>query len=262
MCPLGGSLTGGPGHFWNRGLMVCHCLLVETDQGLVLVDTGMSEADLGSPSRLPKSFRFLTGPVATSETALSHVQRLGFSASDVRHVFPTHLDLDHAGGMVDFPQATVHIYDREFKAAMSPMKKDRARYLAAQWAHEPTWKLHPDPDGETWFGFEAVKPIAELADDLALVPLTGHSAGHCGIAIRGSDTWFLHAGDAFFHRNELDPNATTPVGTSIFEFAVENDRGMRLHNLRRLQDLHAAHSEEVRVLCSHDPEMLEALQRT
>jgi hypothetical protein len=43
MCPVGGRLVDG----FSRGLtakLVCHCLLVETEQGLVLVDTGFPRA--------------------------------------------------------------------------------------------------------------------------------------------------------------------------------------------------------------------------
>ncbi|GAA5036220.1 hypothetical protein [Actinopolymorpha pittospori] len=45
MRPLGGRLIDGRGGFLHRAELVCHCLLVETGDELVLVDTGM-----GSPS--------------------------------------------------------------------------------------------------------------------------------------------------------------------------------------------------------------------
>lgn len=256
MCPLGASLLGSPGHVWNRALMVCHCLLVETDQGLVLIDTGLGTADLGPGSRLPRDFRLMSNPQADSDTALSHVKRLGFSPSDVRHLFPTHLDLDHAGGLSDFPEATVHVYEQEYEAAMTPVRGDKGRYVAQQWAHGPLWELHKEPDGDTWYGFDAVQPIAALGDDLAIVPLTGHSAGHCGIAIRVDGAWVLHAGDAFFHRSELTPGVKPPFLTRVFERRVERHRSDRLHNVQRLQQLQAEHSDEVQVICSHDPELL------
>ena len=48
MCPVGGRLWDGV----SRGptaQLVCHCLLVETDSGLVLVDTGFGLRDVEEP---------------------------------------------------------------------------------------------------------------------------------------------------------------------------------------------------------------------
>ncbi len=48
MCPLGGRLFDGR----SRGVyahIVCHCLAVETDAGLVLVDTGFGPRDFRNP---------------------------------------------------------------------------------------------------------------------------------------------------------------------------------------------------------------------
>jgi glyoxylase-like metal-dependent hydrolase (beta-lactamase superfamily II) len=38
------------------------------------------------------------------ETAVRQIERLG-SPADVRHILPTHLDFDHAGGLEDLPGA-------------------------------------------------------------------------------------------------------------------------------------------------------------
>src|SRR5262249_30927368 len=90
--------------------MVCHCLLVETDDGLVLVDTGCGLADLADPrARLGWMFTNIVRPATDpSGTAVRQVEALGLKAADVRHIVVTHLDLDHAGGILDFPNATVH----------------------------------------------------------------------------------------------------------------------------------------------------------
>ncbi len=240
--------------------MVCHCLLVETEDGLVLVDTGLGTVDLGPETRLPKTWRLMSNPQSDTDTALSHIHRLGYSPRDVRHIFVTHLDLDHAGALSDFPEATVHCYQREYDAAMSPSPGESKRYVQKQWAHQPKWQLHQDGSGDHWFGFEAVIPLASMSDELAIVPLTGHSAGHCGIAIRGRESWVLHAGDAFFHHSELLPGEEAPFLTRFLERQIENNREQRLHNQKRLQELHLGHQGEVRVICSHDPELLERAQ--
>jgi hypothetical protein len=41
MCPIGRRLVNGTGGLFQRARMVCHCLLIETGDGLALVDTGI-----------------------------------------------------------------------------------------------------------------------------------------------------------------------------------------------------------------------------
>ena len=51
------------------------------------------------------------------ETAAHQIAALGYSLDEVRHIVLTHLDLDHAGGMADFPRAQVHVLAAEHNAA-------------------------------------------------------------------------------------------------------------------------------------------------
>ena len=46
MCPIGRRLVNGTGSMFQRARMVCHCLLVETNDGLALVDTGIGLGDI------------------------------------------------------------------------------------------------------------------------------------------------------------------------------------------------------------------------
>ena len=39
---------------------------------------------------------------------------------DAGTIVLTHLDLDHAGGLADFPQATVHVSATELRALQAP----------------------------------------------------------------------------------------------------------------------------------------------
>lgn len=97
-CPLGGRLMD---HRSNslRGKLACHCLLVESDQGLVLLDTGFGLRDVEDPrARLSAFFLRLLDPDFREElTAVRQIEALGYSASDVQHIVLTHLDFDHAG---------------------------------------------------------------------------------------------------------------------------------------------------------------------
>jgi glyoxylase-like metal-dependent hydrolase (beta-lactamase superfamily II) len=256
MCPSGQRLVSGEGSLFGRGRMVCHCLIVETDRELVLVDTGIGTADIADPrARLGGMFTFVTRPtLALEETAIAHVERLGFKKSDVRHIAPTHLDLDHAGGLSDFPDANVHVLHAEKAAAMAPKtSNERSRYRALQWAHGPKWETH-DVGGDSWFGFESVRAIPRTDGEILIVPLVGHTRGHSGIAVKTPDGWLLHAGDAYFFHGEVDSSPPhCPSGLTFFQRVVAIDNAARLKNQARLRDLARDHASEVKVFSAHCP---------
>ena len=64
--PLGGRLISGTGSPFGTAPLVCHCLLVETDEGLVLVDTGFGMQDVAAPiESLSRRTLLLVGPGST-----------------------------------------------------------------------------------------------------------------------------------------------------------------------------------------------------
>lgn len=258
MCPHGRRAFEGRGGLTETSRIVAHCLVVESDEGLIVVDTGFGTGDVADPGRLGRPFRALARPNPTiAETALSQIDAMGRDPADVRHVIVTHLDLDHAGGLSDFPQAKVHLHKPELDFAQSSDIRARIRYIHDQWAHGPDWAPH-EVAGETWFGFESVAPLPGLGDEVALVPLYGHSAGHAGIAVKTGDGWLLHAGDAFFYRGEIETPARSTPGWRLFQNINNHDRKARFHNQERLQELHREHGGEVRIVCSHDPVLFDA----
>lgn len=254
MCPLGKRFVNGDGGAFERGRMVCHCLLVETDDGLLLVDTGLGLADCTRPrERLPWAFRAVTSPLCDEEqTAARRVERLGFRREDVRHIVVTHLDIDHAGGIADFPNARVHVFGDEHAAAMHPADlHERARYRQVQWAHGPRWETH-ELAGEKWLGFDAVRAIEGVGTDVLLVPVVGHTRGHCAVAVRAGGRWLLHAGDAYFFHAEVHADEPRcPPGLRLFQRVVAWNDPLRRKNQQRLRELARARAGEVDVFSAH-----------
>ena len=256
LCPVAGRL------FNRRGRFACHVLLIETEQGLVLVDTALGTEALASPAAWtsPSFVRLVRPQIDESRTALRQLEARGFSAGDVRHVVLTHLDTDHAGGLADFPGAEVHLLAEEHAAASARATlRDRERYNPRHWAHGPLWRLHR-PRGERWYGFEAVRDIPGLPPELLLVPLAGHTLGHTGVAIDVGSHWLLHCGDAYLDHAELQQPSAGSLALRLFQRTEATDDAARLANQARLRDLAAGVGEGMSIFCAHDPEELSRLQ--
>ncbi|WP_050403295.1 MBL fold metallo-hydrolase [Bradyrhizobium embrapense] len=254
MCPIGKRLVNGSGSIFQRARMVCHCLLVESNDGLVLVDTGIGLDDIGNPPRLGRKWVRQTTPrLDPAETAVRQVKALGLSPDDVRHLLLTHLDRDHAGGVPDFPSAKVHVHRKEYDMAVThQLAPPVGRYITAQWQHGPDWTFY-GAGGEDWFGFKGVRALGDREPDILMIPLPGHTLGHCGIAVRTNDGWLLHAGDAYFHHAQLAPRPRVPLVLGMFQRGADMDRPTRIQNQERLRQLKAAHGDSVTIVNSHDP---------
>jgi glyoxylase-like metal-dependent hydrolase (beta-lactamase superfamily II) len=258
MCPRGARLLAGRGGLLEPARLVCRCLLIEGAEGLVLVDTGFGSGDVADRGRLGVPFNAIVRPVLRAdETAAARVRALGLQGGDVRQIIATHLDLDHAGGLGDFPDAEVHVMADELHAARHPSLRERERYVQAQWAHGPRWAEHRAGGGEDWFGFQGVRILPGSGAEILLIPLAGHTAGHTGVAIRRGDGWLLHCGDAYFHHGQVQTPPRCPPGLAAFQRLTCVDNTRRIENVERLRELASAHGGEVELVCSHDPAGLE-----
>lgn len=244
----------------DHGYLVCHCLLIESPVGLMLVDTGLGQKALKEPARhMPPGSGVLMRPrLDIAETALAQIERLGFSGRDVRHILLTHLDFDHAGGIADFPAAEVHVFEDEYQAAMRPSGFfEKSRYIEPNWEHSPNWQRHRLEGGEPWFGFahvRALPKVESLKDEILIVPVQGHSRGHCAIAVRSDGNWLLHCGDAYFYHGEMDRDGRRCPGIlNGFQKVAQYDGEERVRNQERLRQLAIAHGQQVKLFCAHDP---------
>jgi glyoxylase-like metal-dependent hydrolase (beta-lactamase superfamily II) len=256
LCPHGRSLINGEGRLRERGLIVCHCLAIETGDGVVLVDTGFGMEDARNPRQLGAIFGAMGASPKVETTALKQLEALGFGAGDVRQIVTTHLDPDHSGGLSDFPQAEVHVLSTELDAALHPRLRDKPRYLDAHWKHNPRWVRH-ETGGDDWFGFESVRILPGVDAEVLLIPLSGHSLGHSGVALKTGDGWLLHCGDAYFNHGEVETPPNCPPGLRFFQNLNAADNKARKSNQGRLRELASRHGEEVTLLCSHYPHELE-----
>jgi glyoxylase-like metal-dependent hydrolase (beta-lactamase superfamily II) len=74
-------------------------------------------------------------------------------------------------------------------------------YDPLDFAHSPRWALY-ERITATWFGFDAIR--LPFTPEMYLIPLFGHTQGHCGVAIRDGDGWLFQCADALPTNAEFD----------------------------------------------------------
>jgi glyoxylase-like metal-dependent hydrolase (beta-lactamase superfamily II) len=212
------------------------CILLAGDDGLVVVDTGLGLHDYLSPSTLVRLFQIDLGIEKDCRQALvRRVEALGHAPESISHIVLTHLHFDHAGGLPDFPHAKIHVHRREVEDIRNPKHWMALAYDRSDFAHGPDWVLYDRVDAE-WKGFDAIR--LSMKEEIYLIPLFGHTRGHCGVAARDGDGWLFQCGDA------LPTNA---------EFDLTPDWLNRLAigpHVPRIRAWSAAHPE-VRILAGH-----------
>ncbi|WP_330180294.1 MBL fold metallo-hydrolase [Nocardia sp. NBC_01503] len=240
------------------GGLVCHVLLVETDHGLALIDSGLGLRDAEQPIRRFGLARCYVRPVFDpAEAAINQIRQLGFDPCDVRHIVLTHFDADHTGGLADFPWARVHLTDAEALAAQHPGNLvEWQRYPRAHREHGPDLVEYA-PTGESWRGFPSARELTEIAPGIVLINLPGHSRGHAAIAVDAGSRWILHAGDSFYHHGQLDGSRTAPLALTAMERLVAADRSRVRANHERLTRLWSAAEPDLLLVNSHDPHLFE-----
>lgn len=239
---------------WNREELPCRCLLIEGKNSLTLVDAGYNPYGISQT----KSFiqkNVLGAHAEKSETASEQIKKLGYELKDVQNIIITHLDPDHTGDLINFPWATVHMHTKELETAgqIEKFPKFKERFWPHLWK-DAKIKTH-DITNETWRNFSSTVVLNAIDDDLLLIPMPGHTMGHCGVATKLDDQWILHCGDAFYLGTDLllERKGLSNVSLILGEAMAFNNK-QRLQTLQKIRDYKAQYTD-TQITNSHDSEL-------
>jgi glyoxylase-like metal-dependent hydrolase (beta-lactamase superfamily II) len=123
---------------------------------------------------------FDTGPESTFDNVAVEIQKVGFAAKDVRHVFLSHIHFDHAGAAWRFAElgATIYVHPRG-----APHLIDPAKLVAS------ATRIYGDEMGRLWGRFAPVptERVTVLQDndrvhvapfDVRAIATPGHASHH------------------------------------------------------------------------------------
>ncbi len=232
--------------------LVCHCLLIESNSGLILVDTGLGLKDIRNQERFKSNFVFnhLARPkLDVEETAFMQIIKKGFNPKDVKHIIATHFDSDHIGGIADFPDAVVHVLKDEWDAAHNPHNpKEKFRYSPIRWEANPFFETYTT-QGDSWKGLGKAQGLKGITDPIYMVSLPGHTRGHSGVVIEDESNIFF-TGDAFLLEAQLlEKSYAKPV--EIYNQLGHVNPVEAEETLKKIRTIHQQDPQLV-ILSSHD----------
>lgn len=216
-----GVLEFEPGIFnpTERVTLVVNAMLLRGHGRTLLVDAGSGPADVLYP-----------GAAALDEALVA----AGVTRAEIDAVVLTHLDFDHAGGVLDgewegelraaFPRIVLSEVDIDYWRAHPGGGSDVSRPILDAYGD----RVDTVPDG------------GEVAPGLRLVSAPGHREGHCVLRIGDG---LVHAADVLHHESHLEH----PEWDSYFDADKEQGIATRIEWPDRLA------AEGVRVVFSHVP---------
>ena len=160
----------------NRIELALRCMLIETKDRRVLVETGIG--DKFEPKR-----NSIYEVSHEKHDLLRSLGTLGFSREDVTDVILTHLHFDHAGGATmmeggsavpTFPGATHWIQRENLEHGRTPIEHDRASYLEENF--EPLAKAGV---------LRTVEGERMLFPGITVSPIGGHAPGMQIVTVEG-----------------------------------------------------------------------------
>ncbi len=205
--------------------------LIRGDDGTtVLVDSGMSREVLSGAVNLGERMR----PVDTAGAfVVDRLASLGVSPDQITYVVATHFHFDHAGGLDQFPDATIVAQ----RAAVEETARSGGRPAKAL-VNNPAlrWSL--------------IEGDLDLLPGVRLLATSGHTPGHQSLLVTTpTDGPFLLAIDAIYNRAQLAAD----------DWGAYADADAARASARRLQAL--AEETGATLIYGHDAEQWATLRR-
>jgi glyoxylase-like metal-dependent hydrolase (beta-lactamase superfamily II) len=222
-------------------------LVEHPSAGAVLIDTGLHPSCAVDPKQNLGRVGTLAFPGLEMDPKQAVAEQLrvrGIQPGDVKLVVMTHLHIDHASAMSEFPNATFVFSAREWQAATEPRNWQHG-YRTRQFDHGFDYRTL---DFEGAAGTDSYATFGRAFDllgdgSIRAVYTPGHTHGHMSVVLRlGGDREALVAGDAIYTRRALE--------TGHLPFRIEDEHFFG-RSLREIQ-LYAENAPDALVIPGHD----------
>jgi glyoxylase-like metal-dependent hydrolase (beta-lactamase superfamily II) len=174
--------------------------------GRVLIDTGFHPSVAAAPranlGRLSQ-FTFRDIEMKPEQAVPAQLRARGIEPEQVKAVLMTHMHIDHASAVSEFPESTFVVSAAEWAAASDHGQLHG--YVKRQFDHGFDWRLldFEGADAESFSGF--ARSFDLFGDgSVRTVYTPGHTLGHLSVVLRTERGEVLVAGDAIYTRRTLE----------------------------------------------------------
>jgi N-acyl homoserine lactone hydrolase len=222
-------------------------LIRHPSAGAILVDTGLHPSIVsdGRENFGGLASRFGKPVLTAGEDVPSQLRKRGLDPGEIPIVVMTHLHLDHASAISEFPNSTFVVSETEWQDATRGSQPALKGYRRSHFDYAFEYRT-VDFDRANINSYAAFGRTFDLFGDgsihLAYTP--GHSAGHMSVVCRLAERDFVIGGDAVYLLDQLDGDAAPPP------------RPADAHNWRRsLQELRLFRNQfpDAVITPGHDP---------
>ena len=174
--------------------------------GLALVDTGLHPSVASDPKQNLGRMMGRYFSLSKGADAPAQLRARGIDPDHIRVVILTHLHLDHASAISEFPSATFVVSAPEWAAATEARFASLQGYVKSQFEHAFDYRTI---DYDTVASVVSYGPLARTFDlfgdgSIRLAFPPGHSLGHQSVICRLAQRDFVIAGDAVFNWRQME----------------------------------------------------------
>lgn len=235
----------------NTAIPVPAFLIRHPKAGPILVDTGLHPSIATDPTEnLGRLGNWYIKPdLGPDEDAPAQLRSKGIDPAAVRLVILTHLHVDHASAIAEFPDSTFIVAAEEWRTATKGLFPVFRGYRRQMFDHAFDFRT-VDFEGEQVHSYATFGRTIDLFGDgsVRLASTPGHTPGHQSVILRLKERDMVIAGDALYRADQLEEGSDLP--------GLMDDP----HNFRRsLQEIRLFHQQypEAVVTPGHEPAFYE-----
>lgn len=235
----------------NMCTWAMRCLLVDTGERVILIDTGMGD-------KQDDKFRSFFHPHG-QQTLIGSLAESGYTREDITDVFLTHLHFDHVGGAVSkdengqlvptFPKATYWSNEKHYDWAFDPNERERASFLKENFVplkEQGVLEFVPAADRSTWFkGFDIMLCYGHTeAMMLPIIEHNGKTMVYCADLLPSAG----HIGMPYVMSYDVRPLETLKEKGSLLKTAAERNWYLFLEHDKENELITVRHNEKGRII--------------